>query len=378
MKIINLTRKFALLLFLLLITLTSAAQGEIIDRCPGVGIQPRPAKFEPGGIILTAFDRNNMWVLHLDKKTRYPLEGVRPCGTNCHLSPDFRWLTYLNPPDATFYKMRLDGSQRTPLAPHVTDALWWSADTLLLWTPGHQAALLAPDGSQEGLKLEGGISVQPGGRFALALRYNTSGNDFRRVLINLDDATDERLLPGDERLYFSAAAWSPDGAWLAYVAPVETGGQMSAEIFGVQMDSGLPGQWTRFTDAENAVRIGGQTPANGLSPSPDGTKLAFWVTPLTGDDLAVDTDEATLHVLDVASKEIVRYCDHTTTAHTPNPPRLVWSPDSTHLAFADNIPDDPRGFLLIALNLADGVYIELSDGLYPALGAASPIAWGIP
>ncbi|MBC8171309.1 MAG: hypothetical protein H7X77_06540, partial [Anaerolineae bacterium] len=147
--------------------------------------------------------------------------------------------------------------------------------------------------------------------------------------------------------------------------------------FGVRLDSGLPGQYTRFTTDEVSVRIGGQTPANGLSPSPDGTKLAFWVTPLTGADLAVDTGAAMLHVLDVATGAVTRYCDYSTLAHTPNPPRLVWSPDSTHLAFADNIPDDPRGYLLIALNLADGVYIELSEGLYPALGTASPIAWGL-
>jgi hypothetical protein len=344
---------------------------------------------QPGGIILTTFDRRNMWAVDLDRKTRYPLEGVRPCGTNCHLSPDFRWITYLNPLDATFYKMQLDGSERTPLAENATDVLWWTDDILLIWSPEHHPSLLNPDGRLTDLDLHGGISIQPGGQWALALRYISTDADFRRILINLDQPDDVRVLPGADRQYFGATAWSPDGTWLAYVTPIEHGEStdpIGGEIYGINLVSGLPAQWTHLNTDQNRVRIGGQTPASGLSPSPDGTKLAFWVTPAT--DLPIDSiatpevqpeiASSIIHVLDIPTRTIQRYCDYSTQSNIPAPPRLVWSPDSSHLVFADNPPDDPRGALLIGLNLADGVYIELSEGIYPALGSASVVAWGLP
>ncbi|MBL8166424.1 MAG: hypothetical protein JNJ61_30860, partial [Anaerolineae bacterium] len=58
-------------------------------------------------------------------------------------------------------------------------------------------------------------------------------------------------------------------------------------------------------------------------------------------------------------------------------PRLKWSPDATHLALGGNVPGDERGYLLMALNLETGVFTELSEGIYPTLGGADPIAWGL-
>jgi hypothetical protein len=84
-----------------------------------------------------------------------------------------------------------------------------------------------------------------------------------------------------------------------------------------------------------------------------------------------------LHILDVSTGEVRRYCGYSTLDHLPNPPRLVWSPDSTHVAFGGNLPDDTRGVILLALNVTDGVFVELSNGLYPALGSADVIAWGL-
>jgi hypothetical protein len=71
------------------------------------------------------------------------------------------------------------------------------------------------------------------------------------------------------------------------------------------------------------------------------------------------------------------YCGYSTTEHTPNPPRLIWSPDSTHLAFGGNVPADDKGYLLLALDTTTGIFTELSNGLFPALGTADPVAWGL-
>jgi hypothetical protein len=139
-----------LLAMLLLIGAFSPAQADdvITHLCPPVGIQTRIADFQPGGIILTAFDRDSLWVYNIDRNTRYPLPDTNPCGTNCHLSPDAKWLTYVNADDQSYGKMRLDGTERTPLVGYASDVEWWSADTFLVWTPGREAYLLPEYGGE--------------------------------------------------------------------------------------------------------------------------------------------------------------------------------------------------------------------------------------
>lgn len=342
------------------------AQPTVVDVCPFTGIQattdPRPA-----GVILTAFDKRNLWAVNLDQKTRYPLEDTRLCGTNCHLSPDAKWITYLNPTDAVFSKMRLDGAQRTPLIDGTTEVLWWDDDTLLAWSAEHQAAFLPDTGGEPEpiAYTQGVISIQPGGSWALKLEYN--GEGFLRLLKNLGKPELEPLVLGIEAPYFNASAWSRNGRLFAYVSQTAFG----AEVFTLNPEVDFATQWTFFADS---VRIGGQASSGGLNWSPDGNKLAFWVTPLTGDDPAVDTGEAVIHMVDFETGETRRYCGLSITEHTPQPPRLVWSPDGTHLAFKANPEGDGRGYLLTALNVATGVYIELSEGIHPA---ADVIAWGL-
>ena len=58
-------------------------------------------------------------------------------------------------------------------------------------------------------------------------------------------------------------------------------------------------------------------------------------------------------------------------------PRLQWSPDGTHLAFGGNIPADDKGYLLLSLDTDSGVVTELSDGIFPVVGTADVIAWGV-
>ncbi len=85
---------------------------------------------------------------------------------------------------------------------------------------------------------------------------------------------------------------------------------------------------------------------------------------------------AMIHILDIHTGEVVAYCGFTTTEHTPNPPRLIWSPDGTHIALGGNVPGDDKGYLLLALDTATGIFTALSDGIYPTLGGPNPVAWG--
>jgi hypothetical protein len=151
--------------FILLGSTAVHAAGMLNEVCPAVGIQTRTANFQPGGIILTSFDRASMWVYNVSTDRRYPLPETYPCGTNCRLSRDAQWITYVDSLTSAYAKMRLDGTQRTPLVDYAADIEWWSDDTLLVWTPAHEAYLRQEIGTdREYLDVEGVVSVQPGGR----------------------------------------------------------------------------------------------------------------------------------------------------------------------------------------------------------------------
>lgn len=356
------------------------ATSGILDICPVVGIERRATQYPVGGIILTAFDAASMWVYNVDSNRRYPLPETRPCGTNCRLSPDARWITYVDSNSDIYAKMRLDGTQRTPLVDYAADVEWWSADTLLIWTPAKDVYLRAENGGErEYLNARSVVNVQPGGRWGVVVEQE---NDiFKRALVNLETRSAEspvggRIEMGADKPYYNVSAWSPDGSWLAYVAPsvIEGSFAESSEIYGVQPVAGSqPEQWTDLSTAYGAVRINGLTSGD-LSWSPDGTSIAFWVIKLTD----ASPQSATMHVLNIRTGELRAYCGFSTSEHTPNPPRLIWSPDSSHLALGGNVPGDDKGYLLLALDIQSGIFTTLSEGIYPTLGGANPIAWGYP
>jgi hypothetical protein len=366
--------------------LPAAAQSDsaFVEMCPDTGIVRRTPDFEPGGIILTAFDRSSIWLYNIDLDRRYPLPDTHPCGTNCRLSPDAKWITYVNAENLTYAKMRMDGTERTVIINYAADVQWWSPDTLLVWTPNKTAYLQSDNNPErEYLDVKGVTSIQPGGRWGVGLEQ--ADDHFNRSLINLElrnlpGIAEQRLLLDEYVPYFNAAAWSPNGQWFAYVTQTvfdEQAGIAGGEIFGIQPEVGTPIQWTNLTSKYGAVRINGRT-ARELSWSPDGSKIAFWVIELLGSDPAANTGSATIHILDINTGAVSVYCRFSTAEHTPNPPRLVWSPDGTHLAFAGNVPGDEKGYLLLALDIETGIFTELSDGVYPALGSAEAIAWGLP
>ncbi|MBW4438683.1 MAG: PD40 domain-containing protein [Pleurocapsa minor GSE-CHR-MK-17-07R] len=355
-----------------------------VENCPSVGIAPQVRGFQPGGLILTSFDRTAIWVYDIDSGRRYPLPETRPCSGNCRLSPDARSITYFNEATNAINRMRLNGTERSLVSAYASDAQWWSADQFLIWTPGHQAYLLNPaSGEREPLASDGIQSVSAGARWGL--RTFPMGDFFARALVDVSYSAEipvsERpaIQLGEDRTYFNASSWSPDGSQFAFVSRVmDAGGDLAgSELYMLMPGRSSIQQVTELADSYGRARINGLS-AGELSWSPDGTKIAFWVVPMGSDDPTTDLGLATIHVADLVSGAVTAYCGFSTSEHTPNPPRLRWSPDGTHLAFAGNVEGDERGYLLVALDLASGRYAELSEGIYPALGSPEVVAWGLP
>lgn len=362
--------------------LPDAQAQALIQNCPTQGIQARPVEFKPDGLILTTFDSANIWVVDAGSGRRYPLPETHPCASNCRLSPDGRWLSFFNPASGGIDKMQLDGTARSLIAAEAADLEWWPGGQFLVWTPGHSAYVRPQDvDEREYLPVGGVTSVQPGGRWGVMMQQ--SEDEFRRVLIDLGEreaaeAAQNWVTLGPDIPYFNASVWAPDGSWLAYVArgAFDEGAQSyGGEIFLARPGDFLARQLTFLAASYGAVRINGHA-VNRLSWSPDATRIAFWVIELLGPNIEANTGHAVIHVVDVVSGAVTVYCGFSTNEHTPNPPRLIWSPDGTHLAFGGNVPGDDKGYLLLALNLENGSFTELSDGIFPALGQADIIAWG--
>ncbi len=373
------TRLLCLLPLLLLMPHVASAQS-VTPLCPATGIQMRPAEFTPGGIILTTFDGQSMWVYDIDRDTRYPLPETAPCGSNCHLSPDARWISFLNADTFAYGKMRLDGTERTALAEDASEVRWWNPDILLVWTPDQRAYLrMENDPAQrEELPAQGLVSVQPGGRWGVLMTQ--TDETFSHSLVNLETrgtADETQVLLAPDVPYFNSMGWSPTGDQLAFVgrgAHDENAGVAGGEIFTIRPGDAIPRQMTFLTAAYGAARINGRS--DQLSWSPDGSTLAFWVIELLGPELEGDLGTAVIHTLNVSTGEVTAYCGFATNEHTPHTPRLIWSPDGSTLAFGGNVEGDNRGYLLLALNLETGLYTELSEGIFPSFGAPDLIAWG--
>ena len=363
-----------LLLLCLQITAGVSAQGGITQICPATGIRGRGATFSPGGIILTAFDKSAIWLYNVDNGQRYPLPETMPCGSNCHLSPDARWLTFFNDPTNSFNIMRLNGTERTYVTTDAAEISWWNPSTYLIWTPGKDA-YLQPIGSddREYLNVDGVISVQPNGRYGV--RVDPDDDGFYRSLVNLNDRNSPRVPLGADIPYFNAESWSRDGQWLAYVAPVNASGRTGGEIFGIRPGDAAPSQWTNLSNVYGAARVNGMAVGE-LSWSPDNTRIAFWVSEITGADATTNVGSALIHILDVNTGAVSFYCGFSTTEQTPNPPRLVWSPDGTYLAFGGRVPNGEAGYHLLAMDVASGAITSLSVGLVPIFGAPDVLVWG--
>lgn len=371
--------RITIIMLMMAMVTVAQAQSDIIDICPDNPIQPRPTDFETGGIILTSFDSNALWVYDIDRNTRYPLPETRPCTSNCHLSPDRQWFIYLDPQNFVFSKMRLNGTQRTPLVTSAAEVRWWNQDTLLIWST-NQNVTLRPESDTvaEGVQLpsEGIISLQPNGYNALQL--DGTDNSFTRSIVTVDGTVQTPIVISEDRTYFNASSWSPSGDRLAYVASGEVDdslGLAGAELFLASITTRTTSQVTNLTNTYGAVRINGYAPSD-LSWSPTGSHIAFWVIELMSASPTDNTGDAVLHILDTNTLDVRRYCGFSATEHTPETPRLVWSPDGNYVAFAGNVAGDDKGALLLALNKETGIFTELSNGMFPVYGIPQLNGWG--
>jgi dipeptidyl aminopeptidase/acylaminoacyl peptidase len=365
-------------LLTLAVAVPAGAQSTVTEVCPAAAVVPRPREFAPGGLILTTFDRRQLWVVDVRANSRYPLEGAVPCGTNCQLSPDARTISYLDGDERTYNTRALDGTQERVISNAASDLFFWSDDTLLVWTPAQRAFLRREGQDPYELDAAGAISVQPGGFWALTLTYDPETGAFSRRLVNtaLRRAPDAPMLDlGPESRFAAAARWSPDGTLMAYARPLSAD-DPTAELYVARPSDKAIVQATDLTGQYGAQRLGG-TSVSSLSWSPDSQRIAFWAAPLPDPSAPEQAGAAYLFVHDLTSGQTRRYCGYTTTGHTPNPPRLMWSPDGTHIAFAGDLENDGRGFILFALDVSEGVFYEMSAGVYPALGAANVLAWGL-
>ncbi|MDZ4765573.1 MAG: hypothetical protein SGI73_13565 [Chloroflexota bacterium] len=366
---------FAAALCLLGIT-HAAAQTPIPRLCPPTGVQSAASGYAPGGIILTHFDRSALWLYNVETGARYPLPDTLPCARNCRLSPDARSLAYFNDSLNAFSQMRLNGTERALLSTDAADVVWWADGTLFVWTPGHAGFLLRADGTRQTVDTREVVSVGANGVWGV--REHANGDIFMREMVNLLTGEVGTTL-GVDRAYFNALAWSPDGSQLAFVFPLvidPNSGILGGEI-GLAAPTISPRQITDLTSTYGAVRINGVAVGE-LSWSPDSTRIAFWVTELLGANVQADLGQATIHIIDVNTRQITAYCGYGTTEHTPNPSRLVWSPDGGYLAFAGVIANDlESGYHLLALDTTTGIFTSLSRGVVPAFGSPDVVAWGI-
>lgn len=355
----------------------SAADSLLCVGPPAVAAAPADAL---SGLILTAFDRSAMWVLDVATGRRYPLPETLPCAGNCHLSPDLRSITYFNDATNAINRMRLNGTGRELVSAYANDVQWWAPGTFLIWTPGNGAYLQAEGSSDRQMLDVSGVSVvQPGGYRGLRITATDAG--FVRELVDLTPGVmaSAPIPLGPDVQYFDAGAWSPDGSRYAFAAPIldGTGAVAASDLFVIALGQGTMQRVTTLESTVGRARINGLSSGE-LSWSPDGTRIALWVTPLGEDPPEAPTRPATLYVVDVAARAATAYCGYASPVTTPNPPRLRWSPDGGHIAFAGVTADAERGWVVLALDVNSGVFAELSEGVYPAIGTAEVIAWGLP
>ena len=213
-------RRLPIIVCALLCVFISFAQDDdrIRQLCPVGGIQQDDSAYDSTGIILTSFDAYNLWALDLYTDRRYPLNNAALCSTNCHLSPDFTWVTYWDRQTRTVNMMRLNGDERTPINANANEISWWTDSLFLIWTPEGEAYLQTDTGDIIAyVIIDNLVNVQPSGELGLSLGYDVANDNFLRTLRHITLRNREPIIIGRDRQYFNAATWSFDGDWFAFV-----------------------------------------------------------------------------------------------------------------------------------------------------------------
>jgi hypothetical protein len=212
-----------------------------------------------------------------------------------------------------------------------SDPRSWSADGTRLaliggpqWMPHRQAVILSPDGSVMRVADNGDPSLSPDGR--IVVYAVTSGG---LCLVNTDGSSPRLLKYDPSEPFDEFAAWSPDGSRIAWLDFVEDHPIFGHHAYGLS-----------FIDPDGSnyepvvLSLPGEQVHGGLVWSPDGSRLAFWMT--SGVQLA----PAQIYVVDADGTDLRQI---TTEGDNRWP---SWSPDGSRIAFVHDgnlytmTPDD--------------------------------------
>lgn len=231
-------------------------------------------------------------------------------------SPDGTMIAFVSDRDGDYevYVMNADGSQQTSLTDNSVDENWpaWSPDgTKIAFMRRTELWIMDSDGLDQ-TRVWGNVEPQEGGP-VFSPSGNTiafTGRGVRIYTVNAEGFEETKLpVPGGW-----TPAWSPDGAWIAYW------NARTSEVHVVSAEGSSRRTLTHTPGRED------RRPAW----SPDGTKIAF-ASRQSGEYLGAWN----LYVMDVDGS------DPTQIASGAHPDRgasnggglLVWSPDSTKIAF---------------------------------------------
>jgi Tol biopolymer transport system component len=282
-----------------------------------------PAPFGPASNGRLVVDTNGS-LLTADLtggETKPLVSGVRHAA-GATFSPDGTRLVFWgdDSPD-TLYLANADGSAVRPMA----RGLWISTDKSPTWSP---------DGRFVALSTESGAD---------------RGDQFLLVVDVDSGATSRIAAPELDGIPATLPAWSPDGAWIAFV---------DARI-PRSLPSGPSAYWIVHPDGSSARRLptsplaGDILTAAHWAPDPDHLRLTYAALDAAGGSTATDVfDLATDRETRISSGERSRF--------------PAWSPDARSLAWLANAQSDIR------IVSADG---RSASHLIPRTGIAGPPAW---
>ncbi|MGI8857912.1 MAG: Ig-like domain-containing protein [Thermomicrobiales bacterium] len=201
-----------------------------------------------------------------------------------------------------------------------------------LWTANGDGSGLRQITNEQAGVLE--FTTAPdGGRIA----YTTPDQQRATALwaINLDGTGRTRLSPVGDPSIYASPAWSPAGDVIVYTlrSVVPTGAPPSTSLIGGASQPvaiGTSKLWAVAPDGRSLGRIYGRGDEVGFDPvwSPDGARLAFR-------GQVSDNNTSTVVLSDLSADPL----------SLPAGPgsAITWSPDSTHAAFDESVPDASGG-----------------------------------
>jgi hypothetical protein len=361
-----------------------------LEVAPGLPSQANP----PGTLLLMGYGDDRSIRLNFTQKTMLEFPESQRCFST---SPDGRWLAYClqeEEPSSEFLVVeRFDGLERVSLP---LDREWEDFGKTR-WIDNQQLVFILWDHTQEYSAIMPVVIVNPFTREITELvsdypYMKSSGRgpgginmDFVISTVIYHPSLDLVVYPKrtndgcfvvlwDRRLqhpvvevrdlycFTHIPVWSPNDEQLA-IALIPEGGIQSDERsrnvhewFTISREGDVQ-QLTHFTDFFEGSFI--ESPA---SWSPDGQRLAFWLT--TNPSLCVEEEQ--LAVLEVKSRQVNYYCLSGSAVISYNFP--VWSPDSRYIALEAFREGKPMVVLLDieqdwAAQIAE---VQITDKLEPA------------